>query len=473
MANGVKDWINKDWFNRFWNGSNEKTFTNAFNKALYSFIGGQGAQYDNKSATYLNKGYKINPVVFSVITQMCDKTKAVPYAVKKVKDQKQYSKIKQLDNATNGNYSIKQMADRAILHVKAYEDIEQAFPLERPNPNQTWGDIIALFKLFLKTTGNFYLYKLSPLSGPNAGVPLAVYVLPSHKIEIVMKKDSGILELENPIDYYRMIDGDQAVRFEVEDVIHVKTANPFIDLNGSHLYGLSPMNALLKNLESSNDGLDNNIKTLKNSGVFGVVSAKEGNFTREQAVQIKQKFIDMDNAHGRLSKLTSMSVPIEFTKLSLNTSELMPFDYLNYDQKQICNVLGWSELLLNSDANMTYNNIKEERKRVVTGNIQPDLKLLSESLTFGLIQKFKGYENSVIEFDITELPEMQDDYKEMVEWMDIAPITPNEKRIALKYETLEIEGMDSIWIDAGKKRIDDVAITESEVNKSWDAYKEH
>lgn len=468
MANGAKDWLN-----RFWNGEKEKGFINSFNEWAYSILGGLTATYDNKASTYLNKGYKINPVVFSVITQMCDKTKAVPYAVKKVKDQKQYSKLRQLDAATNGNYSVKQMTDRLMLQFKAYEDTEQVFPLEKPNPNQTWADIIALFKLFLKTTGNFYLYKLSPIDGNNAGVPIACYVLPSDKIEIVLKKDAQTLGVENPIDYYKMQEGDQTIRFEVEDVIHVKTANPFIDLNGSHLYGLSPMNALLKNLESSNDGLDNNIKTLKNSGVFGVVSAKTGNFTSEQAVQIKQKFMDMDKAQGRLSKLTAMSVPIEFTKLSLNTAELMPFDYLAYDQKQICNVLGWSDLLLNSDANMTYNNIKEERKRVVTDNIQPDLKLFQESMTFGFIQKFKGYENSVLEFDITELPEMQDDYKEMVDWMERAPITPNEKRIALKYETLDIDGMDSIWIDSGKKRIDDVTITEGQVSKAWDAYKEN
>ena len=467
MANGFKDTLN-----RFWNGSNDKTFTNAFNKALYSFIGGQGAQYDNKASTYLEKGYKINPVVFSVITQMCDKTKAVPYAVKKVKDQKNYSKIKQLDSATNGNYSIKQMADRLMLQTKAYEDIEQVFPLERPNPNQTWTDIKALFKLFLKVNGNFYFYKLSPIDGNNAGVPIAGYVLPAHKMEIVMKKDASILGLENPIDYYRMTEGDQTIRFEVEDVIHIKTANPFIDTNGSHLYGLSPLQAALRNIESSNDGLDNNIKTLKNSGVFGVLSAKEGNFTPEQAIQMKQKFIEMDKATGRLSKLAALNVPVEFTKMSLNTAELMPFDYLSYDQKQICNVLGWSDLLLNSDANMTYNNIKEERKRVVTDNIQPDLKLFDDAFTFQFIRLFKGYENSVLEHDITELPEMQDDYKEMVDWMERAPITPNEKRTALKYETLDIEGMDAIWIDAGKKRIDDITITESDVNKSWDAYKE-
>ena len=230
MANGLKDTLN-----RFWFGDDKKSFSNAFNKALYSFIGGQGAQYDNKASTYLNKGYKINPIVFSVITQMCDKTKAVPYAVKKVKDQKNYSKIKQLDNATNGNYSIKQLADRMTLETKAYEDIEQDFPLERPNINQTWADVFSLYKLFLKTTGNFYLYKLSPVDGINKGVPMAVYVLPSHKVEIVMKDNAGVLELENPIDYYRMMDGDIAIKFKTEDVIHVKTANPLSILK-AHIF---------------------------------------------------------------------------------------------------------------------------------------------------------------------------------------------------------------------------------------------
>lgn len=467
MANGFKDTLN-----RFWNGYNERS-NNAFNQWAYQWLGAIGIQYDNKASTYLSKGYKINPVVFSVITQMCDKTKSVPYAVKKVKDKKQYSKIRQLDNATNGNYSIKQMADRLMLQTKAYEDIEQDFPLERPNPNQTWLDVLSLFKLFLKINGNFYLYKVSPKDGPNKGVPMAAYVLPSDKIEIVLKKNASILELENPIDFFIMTEGDQTIRFDVEDVIHIKTANPFIDTSGSHLYGLSPMVALLKNLESSNDGLDNNIKTLKNSGVFGIIGAKNGNFTPEQATQMKHKFVDMDKSDGRLSKLAAVSVPVEFTKLSLNTNELMPFDYLNYDQKQICNVLGWSDLLLNSDANMTYNNIKEERKRVITDNIHPDLKLFAEYFTFGFIRKFKGYEDSVIEFDITELPEMQDDYKHMVDWMEKAPITPNEKRIALKYETLDIDGMNMPWISSSLKRIDEVGISADDVQKSYNLMKDY
>lgn len=465
MANGFKNWLN-DIFKVTNNGGNR------FDQWAYQMIGSLGIQYDNKASVYLEKGYKTNPIIFSIVDQMCNKSKAVPYYIKKVKDQKAYGKIKAINTATNGNYNIKQLRDLSGYQTKAYEDIEQDFPLPEPNPNQTWADIIALYVLFFEMTGNFYLYKLSPIDGNNAGVPIAVYVLPSHKIEIVLKKNADINGLDNPIDYYKMTEGDQSIRFEVEDVIHIKTANYDINTQGSHLYGMSKMSALLKNLESSNDGLDNNIKTLKNNGSFGVLSAKQGNFTEEQAIQIKQKFKDMDDAKGRLSKLTAVSVPVEFTRISLTTQELQPFEYLKYDQQQICNVFGWSNLLLNSDSNLTYNNIKEEKKRVLTDNIKPRLELFGDSMTKGFIRIFKGYEKSVMEFDITEMQEMQQDYKEMIEWMNKAYLTPNEIRSAFKFETSTIEGMDAIWIDAGKKRIDDVTITESDVNKSWDAYKE-
>ena len=458
-------------WNRFWSGDTNKPFTNAFNKAFYKMVGGLSAQYDYKAATYLNKGYKINPIVYAVISQMCDKTKSVPYAVKKVKDGSEFQKLRSLTVATSGHYSVKQLADKFILESKAYEDKEQPFPLDKPNPNNTWADIYALSKLFLKTTGNIYYLMVSPKEGLNAGVPKLLYVLPSHKIKIVLKPKADVLYDENPIDYYMLIEGDQSIRFEASDVIHVKYPNPFFDLNGYHLYGLSPMGALLKNIESSNDALDNNIKTLKNSGVFGFISAKDGTLTSDQATQIKQQMLDMDKSNGRLSKIAGSAVPVEFTKLSLDTTELLPFDYLNYDQKQICNVLGWSDALLNNDNGGKYDKQKEERKRVVTDNIQPDLILINEGLTNGFIRRFKGYENSVLESDITELPEMQDDYKDMIEWMDKAPVTENEKRIALKYETLDIDGMDSIWIDSGKKRIDEVGITAEDVQKSYDAFK--
>ena len=64
MANGFKDALN-----RFWNGSNDRG-NNAFNQWAYQWLGALGIQYDNKASVYLEKGYKTNPIIFSIVDQM-------------------------------------------------------------------------------------------------------------------------------------------------------------------------------------------------------------------------------------------------------------------------------------------------------------------------------------------------------------------------------------------------------------------
>lgn len=452
------------WFQPERGNSSDRRFTDSFFKTL----GGLSAQYDYDNRTYLDKGYGMNPDVFAVLQQQADKTKAVPFYVREITDNRAYRKLQNLQNTTKGDYSIKQFANAALLQTKAYSEEELAFPMSRPNPLQTWSEMFALWKIFMKSNGNAYFYIVAPDAGRNEGVPIAVYLLPSHLIKIVLKEDADLIDTESPIDHYTLIEGREFIDFPAANIIHTKYPNPFFDMAGSHLYGLSPMRALLRNLESSNEALNNNVKTMKNSGVFGFITAKDQALNAEQATQLKSKLIEMDNNSARLAKIAGMSIPVEFTKLSLTTDELKPFDFLKYDQKQICNVLNWSDSLLNNDDGGKYDKQKEERKRMITDNILPDLIMLQEALTFGFLRRFKGYEKAVIEFDVTELPEMQEDFKLMVDWMQNAPLTENEKRLALKYETIDDEAMDVVWISAGKKRIDEVGLTIEDIQKSYD-----
>ncbi|WP_407533779.1 phage portal protein [Elizabethkingia miricola] len=455
------------WFKRDKGSDSAKDYTNAFNKAFYDFIGGLSAKYDYDNKTYLEKGFGHNPDVYAVITQQAEKIRSVPYAVKEVKDKQAKRQYDLFEYSTKGQLAFAQYKKKYDLQIKAYKDEEKSFPLDAPNPNQTWGEVWALYEVFMQTTGNFYLYMVSPENGLKAGEPIQVYVLPSHLMKIVLRKDADMLTIENPIDYYMLVEGDQYIHFKEEDVIHIKTPNPFFDMNGSHLYGLSPIKVLLRNIEASNDALDQNVKTMKNGGVFGFISGKDVAWTNEQAIQMKEKMKEMDKDPGRLSKIAGSSTAIEFTKLSLNTDELKPFDYLRYNQKQICNVLGWSDKLLNNDEGAKYSNVKEARKTVITDHIVPRLILMQEALNKKFIPRFKGYENCIIEWDYTELPEMQEDIKDLVEWYSKSPVKPNEFRTAIRLETLDIDGMDVPWVDTNKKRIDEVGLTQDELNKAF------
>lgn len=439
-----------------------KEVRNAYNRAFYELIGIGYVKYDAKNKTYLEKGYNYNPTVFSVINKQTVKTVSVPYYVKEIQDKESYTKLQKLIFATKGVFSIKQYIDKSILENKAYKEKEKSFPLDTPNPNQTWTDIIGLFKTYMKITGNYYQYNLSPKDGLNAGQPKLVYALPSHMMQIVLKKDANLLFDENPIDYYMLIDGDYYIQFPVEDVIHVKYVNPNYDRAGSHLYGQSPLKAALRNIQSQNSAIDTNIQMLKSAGAYGFLYGKnpQSPLTQEQAQSLKDKLLEMDKDPSRLGKIGASSAEVGFQRISLTTDELKPFDYLDWDKKQICNVLNYPDELLNNDGAARLGGTsesKEAKKTLITDDIQPDLCLLQSAWNKSFLPKFKGYENSVIEWDITELPEMQEDMKEKADALNMIPLTPNEVRIAFKYETISDEGMDIVWINSGKKRIDDVS----------------
>lgn len=434
---------------------------NAFNQAFFQFMGGGYTTYDVNSKTYIDKGYNLNPDVYACINQMATKTQSVPYCVKKINDKESYSKLIQLNIATKGTLSLSQFVKKIKLELKAYSENELPFPLEKPNELQTWSEIFALYKTYMKTAGNCYFYSLSPDYGANAGVPIQLYVLPAHLMQIVLKPNANMLGTESPIDHYILINGNQYIKFKAKDVIHVKYSNPNFDLNGEHLYGMSPLRSALRNINSQNSAIDLNIKTLQNGGAFGFLHAKNGGtpLTQQQADSLKERLIEMDNSPERLSRIAGSSAEVGFTRISLTTDELKPFDYLAWDRKTICNVLNWPDELINNDgkASLGSTDTNQARKQAVTDNILPDLKLLESALNTQFLPRFKGYENTVIEWDITELPEMQSDMKEMADALDKVPLTPNEVRAVFKYMPLPDDGMDVVWLSTNKQRIDDVS----------------
>lgn len=419
---------------------------NKYNEAFFSMLGGGYTNYDTNGSSYLDNGYNVNPIVFSVIRQQSTKTASIPYSIRKVEDEKAKSKLNVLLKATNNNLTAQQQIKKVVLENKAFSDDVLDMPLEVPNPLQTWTEFHDLYKTFFALTGNVYLYMLRPEDGMNKGTPLAIYILPSHLTQIVLKPKVSLLGIESPVSHYILTQGNQYVEFKAENVIHIKSSNPNYDEDGRHLYGQSRLQAGLRNMQSSNKGLDLNIKTLQSGGAFGFIHGTNIPLTTEQSLELKDRLKEMNESGEDLAKITGMSGELAFTRISLTTAELQPFEYLNFDQKQICNVLGWDDLLLNNDSGAKFDNVDSARKRVVTDNIQPDLLLLQDALNNYFLPLFKGYENTEIIYDISELPEMQQDTKTMVDWvvllLDRGVLNRNEAREVVTFIKLDNPSME-------------------------------
>jgi len=429
---------------------NPQTLTqNLFNQAIFKLIGGQTTTYNNDLATLLIQGYGNNPDVNAMVNQMASKSIVVPYCIKKVENEQKAKLVK----AYPIELTIQQKKLLNKIKSEAYSDTEMNMPLDRPNPLQTWEDIIFLYKVYLKVCGNVYFYKMSPSEGMNAGIPLQLYILPSHWMQIVLKNNATMLDVESPIDYYIMQQGNQLVKFNRETIIHIKRPNPFFDYSGSQLYGYSELMAAIRNINSSNSFIDTNVKTSQNSGVYGFIHAGDGQspLTAEQAQSLKDRLIDMDNSEAKLSNIAGASAKIGFTRISLTTDELKPFDFLSNDRRTLANCLNWNVDLLNEDRRTTggggfTDTLIEARKRVMIDNIKPDLDLLASYLTKDFINKFKGYEKALLEFDITEMPEMQTDMETMSKWVNTVPLTLNERREVFNYEEIDDDMMNEVYI---------------------------
>ncbi len=406
---------------------------NQFNKA-FLWDGGT-TQYDQNNKNYVKFGYNVNSIVYSIINQQATKTASIPFSIKRVEDESSMRKLRQIESVTKGDCTVQQSVKKLILESKAFADEVVPLPMAAPNITQTWTEFIALYKTFLKLTGNVYIYILSPEDGMNAGKPIQVYILPSHLIQIVLRDRADMLGIESPVKGYILTEGQSFVKFDAKDVIHIKYSNPNYDENGSHLYGQSPLRAALRNIESSNVAIDLNIRTLKSGGAFGFIHGTKQALTEGQASELKERLTEMNSSTELLAKIAGVSAEVAFTRLSLTSEELQPFTYLEYDENQIAKCLSWS--IDDGKRGDFGGTINELRKQRITDNIQPDLELLADAINTEFLTRFKGYDKTVIVFDYSELPEMQTDIKDLVAWLkdalDRGVINRDEFRLAISY----------------------------------------
>ena len=451
----------------FFDFMRKKQTDNKFNQSFYWGGNGYTNNDDTNANKYIEEGYNINGDVFSIVNQISNKLISIPYSVKKIESKQAKTKHNKLLKAVNYNPSVSQKVRLNALELKSYVEGEMNLPFETPNPTQNWDEFFKLSEDFLNLTGNIYWYKLMPEEGADAGSPIQVYCLPSHLIEIVLRNDANMLSVDSPIDYYIMEDRNTFIKFKKDEVVHISINNPNYGTNGEHLYGQSPLRAVWRNIEASNKGLDLNLNTLKNGGVFGFIHSKGTALTGDQAQELKERLKEMNKSPEDLSRIAGISAEIGFTRLSLSADELKPFEYLKYNQKQICNALGWSDTLLNNDDGGKYDKQVTELKRVLINTVLPHVKMIENAFNQNILQTIKGYEDSCLYFNYKELPEMQIDIETMSKWIvslkDVGMLTGNEGRNFIGLEPSEDPNMDMFTVKDDIMSLEDALLPKDEL----------
>jgi len=388
---------------------------------------------------YIEKGYVRNAAVYSVISLRSSAAKGIPWLVYKVKNAQ---KLRHYTNITKKDLDL-----HRLLTLKA-DSLEEVYNtpinrlLKRPNPTQSFPDLIEALFVYRDITGDAYLTQVDNVASKEI---LQLFVLPSDQTKIV----GG--PFTNPVTGYRFSPMSKDI-IPPEKVMHWKYFNPRWGSDGRQLYGLSPLVAASQNINSDNAGVDNETASFANEGVKGILTGTndtEIEFTKEQTdMLIKKLKKATTRAKQGEGNVMFNRAPMNYLKIGETPVNLGVLDSRKYNKEVLCNILHVHPSLLSSDAS-TLNNLTEARKSLLTMSVMPDMDSLRDNLNT-MFQRSFG-EQWFIDYDIMAISELQDDLEKLSKTLvNMDWITINEKRAATQYEEYKDPNADMLFSDMSK-----------------------
>ena len=396
-----------------------------FNRAIYNYLGNTIIWNPENDNTYIEKGYQYNTTVYSIVNIIAKTAATIPFQVYEIKSE---NELKRYKSMTSGLANGSALHKAEVIRKHALEEVadtELHELLSRPNPAQSYNSWIQEIIAFGKLTGNRYIYGLKPDTGANQGKFKELYVLPSQKVEI---NSGGIFE---PVKSYSL-EYNGYYKMAAEDICHIKDFNPYYDGTGSHLYGMSPLKAGLRSLDTNNEAVTTGAKYLQNQTARGVLMSDEGDLNEVQAQQLKEKFRQNYSGSKNAGDIVITPKKLSWINFGMSASDLSLIEQYNASIKDLCNIYSVPAVLLNNTESSTYNNVIEAKKSLYQNAIIPELNKIKDELNRWLVP---GYgEKLYIDFDYTSISEMQEEMDKVVSQMASSWwLTPNEKRQAMSY----------------------------------------
>lgn len=381
------------------------------------WMGGTWIPYEDTMETFIKEGLHKNPHIAAIVGRIIDKALSIPFYGYQVKDSKKVAKYESL---TGGDTNDRALTAARIVKSQALTELPNTHALnkllDKPNEVQSFSELLADFVGYDCLAGEQIMRKQG-LSLTEQGFPLELYALPPHLVTFVA--DSKYLAVKG----YKWTPNN--LDMEADSIVVSKRWNPLM-YDSYFLRGLSPLRAMLATIQSSNEAQDTMRKMFVNQGppviVFpesdGIIIEKKANEIKEafRSYIIKNRKGEIMVNSGKLGKLDLGVSPVD---LAILESDLA-------NRQNLCNAYGVDSLLFGNTQGRsgTAAELEYARKRMVLDAVLPIL-IRFRSMLNKVFQPLGYY----VDFDISGLPEMQTDMKQMAEALKLMPyVTYAEKR---------------------------------------------
>lgn len=411
-------------------------------------VKGSAAYPPDNIETYVNEGYLFNPLVYSIVSFIAQKAGSIPWGVYEVKN----DKALRLYKSAGYNFYRKAIKTKALVFLPDHE-LNELF--KHPNQLQGWAEYCEQFVGFKLVTGNAYIQVIGPSAGINKGIPKELWNIPSQ----IIKPVAG--DRVNPIQGYQYMANRDLI--PTEQIIHLKYWTPEY-LNGSFLFGLSPIRAGRRVVTKSNASYDASVSSFQNMGAFGMITNKgEVALTEEQADMIEKRYAKKTGPKNWGKPLIT-SAELQWQQMGMSPVDLNIIESDKMDMRTICSIYHVPSELFNDADNKTYSNTKEAGSAVYTNAVLPQLDQFRDAFNMWISQKYPGV---YVDYDASMISELQDDLQYLATALNsVWWLTPNEKRDMLNFPADESNAqLNDYWVPAGlmpMSGVDDIALEEAE-----------
>lgn len=211
--------------------------------------------------------------------------------------------------------------------------------------------------------------------------------------------------------------------------------------------------------------IHNNTLLFNNGHGAGYFKTKEPLKTKRERDELESKLREAISGYNNAGKSTILPADVEYVPVDTNPKDLDWTSGWIIGHKMISNIMG-VPLTIMWDESSTYNNTKEDKKKLYKQTLIPIAKLFAEYLTE--IFEENLLEGQEIGIDISSIEELQDDVIETLKGLDaVSYLTINEKRnIASKNTGVQIaayqhENADKIYINSMVTPLDEFNAVET------------
>lgn len=391
------------------------------------FFGNEVAFNNWSHNHFIEKGFLGNATVYAIVTRITTVAAqaAETFAVYRVKDKAKALRYKSFTGPRATQESIQR---GLILKNQAFElDTSHEFNswLSKPNPWQGPNEFLQMCIGFKLLTGNRFLLKVGPDKGANSGKVKWAFNLPPQHMAI--HRDAGNLW---GVRGYQLTLGE-AIEIPADTVLHSRFFNPTYDLAGSHLWGLSPLEAAKRRIDIAGLAEDRTGAQMKAGGANGVLFNKTATKPPDEKLKkvLNEDVLGMEN----VEKIVMMSGDLGFLQFGMKATDLQIIEQERYTDERLCNVYRVPPGLFMANANATDNNISGWNRQLITQAVIPALADVRDD--YNKICQDQYGPDYYVDYDTNIFPEMQEDAEKLARVLQLSPyLNQNEKRIARGYD---------------------------------------